>query len=375
MWGVSVILPCLNEEKAIGKAIEQILGVFIKNKIEGEVIVVDNRSVDNSAKIAKQYKIKYVFEPKRGYGSALLRGFEEAKYEHIVMGDCDGSYDFENIPVFAGYLDKGYDLVIGNRFKGFMEKGAMSFLHKHFGNPFLSWILRFFFKAKINDAHSGFRAITKNALNHLNLRATGMEFASEMVIKAINEKVKIKEVPINYYKREGKSKLRSFSDGWRHLRFMLMYAPNYLFLIPGLALFLVGGIIMALFLPGSFEIFGIRLYSRPMLLGSFLAIVGYQIIILGIYAKTYIKSIGFVKSDKLVDFVARFVTFESGVITGAIILLISMVIGLFILLDWIIKGYPALTDNLHLFIMTTAIIGVQTIFSSFFLSMLLVEKR
>jgi len=373
MGGVSVILPCLNEEKAIAGAIEQVLGVFKKNNIKGELIVVDNRSTDNSAKIAQKFDIKYVFEPRRGYGSAYLAGFKYARYDYLVLGDCDGTYDFNEIPAFLDFL-KGHDLVIGNRFKGKIAKGAMSFSHQHFGNPILSAMLRLFFKARLGDPHCGLRALTKKSLEKLNLRTTGMEFASEMIVKAINEKLKIKEIPIDYNRRMGTSKLNSLTDGWRHLRFMLMYAPNYLFLIPGILISLIGLMIMILLLPGSFEVFGITLHNRPMVLGSFLTIVGYQIIILGIYAKAYIKTLGF-KSDKVMDFIARIITFESGVMIGAVILLISFAIAIYTALDWIAKGFPELTDNLMLFALTLAIIGVQTMFSTFFLSILLVEKR
>jgi len=251
----------------------------------------------------------------------------------------------------------------------------MPWHHQYIGNPLLSGTLSLFFGSKIRDAHCGMRAITKKALDKLELKTTGMEFASEMVIKAIKNNLKTKELPINYSERIGKSKLSSFKDGWRHLRFMLMYAPTYLFLIPGILFFILGSIIMALFLSGPVELNGITLYNRPMLLGSFFAILGYQIISLGIYAKTYMKSAGFIRSDKLVDKMAKLITFESGIMAGALILLGALLLGLSVLYSWIIGGFPALTSNTMVLALTLGIIGIQTIFSAFFLSILLVEKK
>jgi glycosyltransferase involved in cell wall biosynthesis len=369
----SIILPCRNEEKAVGRVINQIKEVINKNNIKAEIIVSDS-SKDNSADIAKRLGARVIKHNKKGYGIALIEGLSAAQGQYLFFADCDGTYDFRELPKFIKYLEEGYDFVIGNRKK--IENGAMPFLHRYFGNPALSCSLRLFFNANIKDAHCGMRALTKEAFEKMELRTTGMEFASEMIIKAIKQNLRIKQVPINYHRRIGKSKLSSFSDGWRHLRFMLMYAPDYLFTIPGLFSLLFGILIMAMFLAGPIQINGLKLYTHPMIIGSFLTIVGYQIVTLGIYAKTYAVSAGLEKKDRLVETVARFVTFESGIVFGLMILLISFVLGLMLLIDWIIGGFPGIMKtNLIILILTLGIIGVQTMFSSFFLSVLLVERK
>lgn len=218
---VSIVLPCLNEEATIGECIKNIKNVFKKENINGEIIISDNNSTDNSIKIAKSLNVKVVYQPLKGYGAACIKGISSSKGKIIVMGDSDATYDFLEIPIFLKSLKKGYDFVIGSRFKGRIKKGAMPWTHQYIGNPFLSGLVNLFFKTKLSDVHCGFRAFTKEAFERMNLKTTGMEFASEMVINASKNKLKICEVPISYNKRKGKSKLKSFSDGWRHLRFMI----------------------------------------------------------------------------------------------------------------------------------------------------------
>lgn len=220
---LSVVLPCLNEEKAIAFCIEEIKSVLLKSKIDAEIIVVDNGSTDNSAKIAEKEKVKLLFEPKRGYGSSYLKGFKNANGKYILMADADGSYDFNEIPDFVRELRKGYDFVMGDRFKGKIEDQAMPWSNRYIGNPLLSGILKLFFRTEISDAHCGIRAIKKEKLEKLNLKSLGMEFASEMVIMALKNKLKIKELPVNYRKRKGKSKLRPFADAKRHLKLIFSF--------------------------------------------------------------------------------------------------------------------------------------------------------
>jgi glycosyltransferase involved in cell wall biosynthesis len=222
---LSIILPCLNEEQALGACLEKIKQIIKENNPKAEIIVVDNGSTDRSCQIAQELGARLIHEKERGYGSACLKGLESAKGTYLFLADSDGSYDFKEIPRFIAELKKGHDFIIGNRFKGQIEKGAMSWSHKYIGNPALSGILRLFFKTAIHDAHCGMRAITKAALEKLNLRTKGMEFASEMAILVGKNKLKVKELPINYHKRKGESKLRTLADGWRHLRFMLLYSP------------------------------------------------------------------------------------------------------------------------------------------------------
>ena len=218
---VSVVLPCLNEEITIGECIKNIKNAFKKENINGEIIISDNSSTDNSVKIAKSLNVRVINQPLRGYGAACIKGISSAKGRIIVMGDADGTYNFLEMPLLLKPLKEGSDFVIGNRFKGRIKKGAMPWAHRHIGNPFLSGLVNLFFKANLSDVHCGFRAFTKKAFEKMNLKTTGMEFASEMVINAVKNRLKICEVPISYNKRKGTSKLKSFSDGWRHLRFMI----------------------------------------------------------------------------------------------------------------------------------------------------------
>lgn len=220
MVKVSVILPCLNEEKAIGLSIQKIQNVFRKYNIKGEIIVVDNGSTDNSSKIAKKFKIKYIFEPKRGYGNAYLSGFKHAEGKYLILGDPDNSYDFNEIPRFLFYLQE-YDTVLGSRFKGRIEKGAMPSLHRYIGNPGIRLLLRILFDLKLSEPSTGFIGLRKEVLVKLRLKESGMEFSSEILVRIKKNGLRLKEIPINYYKRLGTSKLRSFRDGLRHLRFLI----------------------------------------------------------------------------------------------------------------------------------------------------------
>jgi glycosyltransferase involved in cell wall biosynthesis len=370
-----IILPCRNEEKGIRLCISSIKKAISEHRLRAEIIVSDS-STDRSPDIARELGAKVIKHNKKGYGAACLEGFKAAKGEYILFADADGSYDFENIFIFLDYLHKEYDLVIGNRFKGEIERGSMPWLHKHIGNPLLSAVLRIFFNTKIQDAHCGMRAIKRRAFEQLELRTTGMEFASELIVKAIKKRMRIKEVNINYHRRKGNSKLRSFSDGWRHLRFMFMYAPDYLFILPGLLFFVLGSLIIARFVIAPLNIGGFTFYMYPTLVGSFLAVLGYQVIILGISAKAYAVSEGFEEKDRLVDLLARFVSFESGIIFGSIFLLVSFFLALIQIIDWVSKGYPSMqNNNMMILTLTLSIIGVQTLFSAFFMSILLVNKK
>jgi len=368
---ISIILPCLNEEQAIGSCLDTINEVIEKEKLDAEIIVVDNGSTDNSCKIAREKGARLIREREKGYGAAYLQGFQVARGSKIFMADSDGSYDFEEIPKFIRELEKGNDFVIGDRFKGKIEDKAMSFSHKYLGNPILSGILRLFFNISIKDAHCGMRAIKKPALEKLNLRTKGMEFASEMVIKAGKNNLKIKELPINYHKRKGFSKLKSFPDGWRHLRFMLIYSPLFLFLIPGLILFLLGLISLLWLYFGSPEILGVRLQYHPMFLSALLIIIGYQLIIFSLFAKTYSITNLKEKQNKTLDKLYKYITIEKASIAGLIITLLGIIIYVLIFVRWLESGFGALQEIKNsILALTLIIIGIQTIFSSFMLSIL-----
>lgn len=371
---LSVILPCLNEEQALGLCLEKIKEVIEKGNLDAEIIVVDNGSTDYSCKVAMEKQVRLVHEQERGYGAACLKGFATAKGKFLFLADSDGSYDVNEIPRFIEQLRQGYDFVIGNRFKGKIGKGAMSWSHKYIGNPMLSGILKLFFKTKIHDVHCGMRAITKKALEELNLKTMGMEFASEMVIMAEKNKLKIKELPINYYKRSGKSKLKTFADGWRHLRFMLLHSPLFLFFIPGLLLFSTGIASMLWMYFDSPKILGISLYYHPMFLSALFIIIGYQLIIFALFAKTY--AITHLGSNPIFDKFYKYITIEKAGIFGISIVLLGITIYVIIFLHWISIGFGELNEVKNSILALTLItIGIQTISSSFMLSILGIRSK
>ena len=371
---LSVILPCLNEEQALGSCLEKIKHVIEKNNLNAEVIVVDNGSTDNSCKIAEQFRVELLHEKEKGYGAAYLKGFEVARGKYLFLADSDGSYAFDEIPRFIEQIENGSDFVIGNRFKGKIEKGAMPWSHRYIGNPIFSGVSSLLFGGKIHDIHCGMRAITKEALIKLDLKTTGMEFASEMVIKAKRKKIKIKELPINYHKRKGKSKLRSFADGWRHLRFMLLFNPLFLFFIPGLLLFSIGIITILWLYLNSPEIFGIRLHYHPMFLSALFAIIGYQLIIFSLFMKTY--AIIHLGDKSVFNKLYSFVTIEKVSLLGILTILSGVIIYLIIFFKWLNTGFGALNEAKNsVLALTLIIIGIQTIFSSFMLSILGIKEK
>src|SRR6266566_8108168 len=282
---VSVVIPCLNEASTIERCVRSALEVLDENHIPGEVVVVDNGSTDGSAELAREAGARVVSEPRRGYGSAYLAGFNAARGERIVMSDADLTYDFGEIPKFLAKIDQGAELVIGNRMAK-IHPGAMPWLHRYVGNPVLTGILNLFFRAGVKDAHCGMRALRRDVLPRLELRTTGMEFASEMVIRASKEKLRIAEFPIAYHPRGGESKLSSFRDGWRHLRFLLVHSPTHLFLIPGIALAALGALI-SLAVVARLDLFGRTWDLHAEIAGALLTIVGTQILALGLCAHAY----------------------------------------------------------------------------------------
>jgi len=371
---LSIILPCRNEEKALPTCLKQIKKIIKDNKINAEIIVSDS-SIDSSPEIAKKEKVKLIKHGKEGYGNAYLEAFKVAKGKYIFMADADCTYDFNEIPNFLKELKKGNDFVIGDRFAYKMDKGVMSFSHKYIGNPVLSGILRLFFGTSVRDSHCGMRAISKKALDKLNLNTTGMEFASEMVIKVIRKKLKVKQLPIKYHKRKGNSKLNTISDGWHHLRFMLLYSPLFLFFIPGLILFLIGIETMLWFYFGTPQILGIKLYFHPMFLSALFIITGYQLIIFSVFAKTY--AITHLEEESLImEKLYKFITIERASLMGLATLSIGTIIYLIIFFKWINSGFGSLNEIKNSIVALTFLtIGVQTIFSSFMLSILGIKEK
>ncbi|MGD0576652.1 MAG: glycosyltransferase family 2 protein [Candidatus Staskawiczbacteria bacterium] len=371
---ISIILPCRNEEQALPFCLKQIKETVQKNNLPAEIIVSDS-STDKSPEIAKKENVILVKHNKEGYGIAYLEAFKISKGKYIFMADADATYDFSRIPDFIKELRKGYDLVVGNRFSGKIEKGAMPWQNRFIGTPILSFILKLFFGAKIIDSQSGMRAIKKSSLDKLNLQTTGMEFASEMIVKAIKNKLKIKEIPVNYFKRKGKSKLRPFSDAYKHIRFMLLYSPLFLFFIPGIILFLFGAGSGIWIYFSSPQIFGIKLFYHPLFLSSAFLIIGYQLIIFSAFTKIY--SITHLKEEnKTLEKLFKYITIERAGIAGILICLAGAVIYFLIFSKWVGSGLSSLNEIKNSVVaLTFMVLGAQTIFSAFMFSILGIKEK
>ena len=372
---ISVVMPCLNEADTIGLCVEKAVRALQDLQVCGEIVVVDNGSTDGSPEIALATGARVVHQPIPGYGSAYLKGIAEARGRYIVIGDSDDTYDFGELERFLAPLYEGYDLVIGSRFKGEILPGAMPWLHRYIGNPVLTGILNFLFRSGISDAHCGMRSFTRPAYDRMYLQTTGMEFASEMVIRAAQARMKIAEVPITYYPRAGRSKLRSIPDGWRHLRFMLLYSPTYVLLLPGLSMWLLGMLIVAVLLPGPLPIGGHAYDVHFMILGASLALLGFQVFNMGIYVRTYAVTEHFDEQDSFLTWFWRHFSLEKGLLVGGLVFLLGLGIDTYILFLWIARDFGPLYEfRTALAAMVLVLLGAQTIFSSFFLSMLGIRK-
>jgi glycosyltransferase involved in cell wall biosynthesis len=372
---ISIVMPCLNEEATIGSCIKKALAGIKASGLPGEVVIVDNGSTDRSAQIARSLGARVVTESEKGYGNAYKKGFAEARGQYIIMGDADDTYAFDEITPFITGLKNGADMVIGSRLKGNIKPKAMPFLHRYLGTPVIAWLLNLLFKTGISDPNCGMRGMTKEAIDRLQLRSGGMELASEMIINAAREKLKIVEVPINYYARRGESKLRTFHDGWRHLRFMLFYSPTYLFLLPGVLIALLGLFFLLITLTGPFRLGRLSFDIHYMILGSALAILGSQILSTGLFAKCYAYTEGYEVEDRLINRFLKLFTLERGLYLGGAVFTVGLFINLYILVKWIDSGFGALAEvRAALLALTLVVIGVQIFFSSFFISILLLKK-
>jgi glycosyltransferase involved in cell wall biosynthesis len=370
---VSVVIPCLNEEASIARCVSDARRALAGQGWEGEVIVADNGSEDRSAELARGAGALVVHEPRRGYGSAYLAGFAAAQGEYIVMADADLTYDFADIPRFVSKLDEGADLVMGDRMGG-IQPGAMPWLHRYVGNPVLTGILNLFFRTGVRDAHCGMRAVRRSALPRLDLRTTGMEFASEMVIRAGKERLAIEEIPIHYHPREGESKLSSFRDGWRHLRFLLVHSPTWLFIVPG-AVMAALGTLVALTVLLNLEVLGREWDLHAMVAGALLMIVGTQVLALGLCAHAYGTYFMGEKDPWFDRMRARF-KLEHGLLLGGLVIWAGFVLGAVILGIWIDRGFGALgEDRLAVLAAALVIVGIQIFFSSFLLSIIGLRRR
>ena len=365
---VSVVIPCLNEADNIEECVRRSRGVLTAAGIDGEVIVADNGSHDGSAELAAAAGAHVVHVPRRGYGSAYLGGFERARGEYVVMLDADLTYPFDRIPAFVKSLREGADLVMGDRMDN-IQPGAMPWLHRYVGNPLLSGMLNLFFRTGIRDAHCGMRALRRDVLPRLDLRTTGMEFASEMVIRASKEKLDIREFPIEYHPRGGESKLSSFRDGWRHLRFLLVHSPTHLFVVPGALLAFLGALVAAISL-AQIPVFGREWQLHSMVAGALFMIVGTQVLGLGLCAHAY-GTYFMGEKDPWFDRMRSRFRLEHGLLLGGTIILAGLIMAAVIVGIWIDRGFGALSEErLAVLAATLLIVGIQVFFSSFLLSIL-----
>jgi glycosyltransferase involved in cell wall biosynthesis len=366
---VSVVIPCLNEEQSIESCVRSALAVLEERGINGEVVVADNGSEDDSAAIATAAGARVVHEERRGYGSAYLAGFAAARGTYIITADADQTYDFKEVPRFVASLENGADMVIGNRMNNIVP-GAMPWLHRYIGNPILSGFLNLLYRSGVHDAHCGMRALRRDTLPRLQLQSTGMEFASEMVVRAVKEDLEIAEFDIEYHPREGESKLSSFRDGWRHLKLLLVNSPTALFLVPGLVLLVLGllGIILSV---TDFSLFGREWNIHATIASALLTIVGAQIVTLALSARTFAVYVLNEKPDRVLEWGHEHLRLESGLIAGAIVFLTGFVIDAVIVGVWINRGFGELSEERLLVLGSVLIIlGLQVFFSSFFLSII-----
>jgi glycosyltransferase involved in cell wall biosynthesis len=371
---LTILMPCLNEAATLGACVDAAQLALRELGVPGEVVVADNGSTDGSREIAVDHGARVVPVAERGYGAALLAGIEGARGRYVVMGDADLSYDFAEAGRYLQKLREGYDLVMGNRFEGAIEPGAMPRLHRYLGNPVLSGLGRLFFGSPVGDFHSGMRGFRRDAITGLRLRTTGMEFASEMIVRASLAKMRIGEVPATLRpdRRGRPPHLRTWRDGWRHLRFLLLYSPRWLFLYPGALLALVGVAASAALLPTP------RVHT--LIYAAMLVVVGYQTVIFAAFTKIFAINEGLLPEDPRLNRIFRFVTLEVGLAAGALMLIAGIAGSVFALVVWEQTSFGALDASalaMRIVIVSSSAIalGVQTVLSSFFFSILGLRQR
>jgi len=379
---LSVVMPCLNEEETLATCIRKAQRAMADANIAGEVIVADNGSTDRSIEIAEQLGARVVHVNAKGYGNALMGGIAASRGKFIVMGDADDSYDFGHIPRFVEQLRRGSDLVMGNRFRGGIQKGAMPALHQYFGNPALTRLGRLFFRNRnVGDFYCGLRGFRKQAYERMGLRTTGMEFATEMVVKATLLKMRVAEVPTTL-SPNGRSRpphLRTWRDGWRTLRFFLLYSPRWLFLYPGFGLMLLGTSLGAWLLPVSRTVSGMTFDVHTLLYASVFVLLGFQAIAFAVFTKLFAISEGLLPPDPTLDKAFRYITLEVGLLVGALFILMGLGVSIYAVGFWRSQHFGALdyAQTMRLVIPASLCLtlGVQTVFASFFLSVLGLRRR
>jgi glycosyltransferase involved in cell wall biosynthesis len=378
---VTILMPCLNEAETLAFCVRQAVAALRDNNIAGEVLIADNGSTDGSQQIAAEEGARVLNVPVRGYGAALMAGIADARGKYVLMADADASYDFGHLPRFLAKLSEGYDLVMGNRFRGEIKSGAMPPLHKYLGNPVLSFIGRLFFGIPVGDFHCGIRAMRRDAVVGLDLHTTGMEYASEMVVRSSLGGLRITEVPTTL-SPDGRSRaphLRTWRDGWRHLRFLLLYSPRWLFLLPGIITFFVG-VILSLWLIAGPRTIGHYTFDVDTLTYALgLVLIGAHISVFAVSAKVFATQEGFLPPNPKFERVFQYITLETGLVFGCFLLLLGAGILVYALNIWHAAGFGNLAPQhmlrLTLPSATCFMLGVEAIFGSFFLSLLGMKRR
>jgi hypothetical protein len=377
---LTVVMPCLNEAETVATCVHKAVKFIADSGIDGEVVVADNGSTDGSQRLAEDADARVVNIRDKGYGNALMGGILAARGEYVIMGDADDSYDFSNLMPFVTELRGGADLVMGNRFKGGIAPGAMPKLHRYLGNPVLSFIGRLFFRSPVGDFHCGLRGFRRDSALRLGLQATGMEFASEMVVKATLAKQKVTEVPTTLTKdgRSGPPHLRSWRDGWRHLRFLLLFSPRWLFFLPGLAFVAAGLVVGGIIAAGPLTIGGVGFDVDTLVAASAMVVVGFQAVLFWLFTRVYAGSEGFLPEEAYVQRVLAKLSLERGIATGAVIGIAGLVGLIVSLTNWQAHKFGALNYEHALRLMvpsvTALVVSCQLVLGTFFLSILGIKQ-
>ena len=378
---LTVVLPCLNEAETLAVCIRKAKASIAGLGIDGEVVIADNGSTDGSQDIARAEGARVVDVPIRGYGAALTAGIADAKGEFVIMGDADDSYDLSNLGPFVEALRGGADLVMGNRFAGGIEPGAMPALHRYLGNPVLTAVGRILFRSPVKDFHCGLRGFRREAILELDLRTTGMEFASEMVVKATLNKLNIVEVPTTL-SPDGRSRaphLRTWRDGWRHLRFLLLYSPRWLFLYPGMILFLVGLVFGGVLLAGPIQIGEHALDVSALVYAMAAVLIGFQAILFSAFSRAFVANEGLMPPSPGMQKAFKVLNLERGLIIGLLLLIVGVALAIYGFIHWGSSDFGALDarDAIRLAVpaATLSVLGFETIMGSFFLSVLGLSRR
>jgi glycosyltransferase involved in cell wall biosynthesis len=380
-YGLSVVLPCLNESETLATCVVKAQRCMKDLGIDGEVVVADNGSTDGSQEIARRLGAHVVDVPAKGYGSALMGGIAAARSEFVVMADADDSYDLSELGPFVEGLHGGADLVMGNRFLGGIQPGAMPKLNRYLGNPALTTLGRLFFRSPSRDFHCGMRGFRRSSILSLGLKTAGMEFASEMVVRATLAKLEIVEVPVTL-SPDGRTRaphLRPWRDGWRHLRFLLLYSPRWLFLYPGLALMLAGTALGIALLPGPLHIGSVGLDVNAFVYCAVAVIIGFQAVTFSVFARAFAATEGLLPPNKSMERIFRIVTLEIGLVAGLALFLAGLGLSIYTVAFWQGRSFGALSTSSTIRLVVPAatfmILGLETMLASFFLSILGINRR